>query len=159
MSLSAASGSALPTLPLIPSPPHLPACRVFLSDGTSYVTSMAAGVTLEQARECFVGMQSYADPPKPFHASSPTSTPNPSTQTQSPMFKNPIHPGNPNEPINLERLPFNVFRLADTAEAAKTGIDAGSAVIALASDSGTGFDVYYEGNRNGAENLQTAETK
>ena len=33
----------------------LTAYRVTLSDGSSYVTSMAAGVTLEQARAHFVG--------------------------------------------------------------------------------------------------------
>lgn len=73
--------------------------------------------------------------------------------------QNPIHPGNLNDTINLERLPFEVFRLADNAEAAKTGIDAGSAVVALTSESGSGFDVYYEGNRYGAENLRTFEDK
>jgi len=35
--------------------PPLTACRVSLSDGTSYVTSMAAGVTLADARAYFVG--------------------------------------------------------------------------------------------------------
>jgi len=33
----------------------LPAYRVTMSDGTSYVTNMAHGVTLEQARAYFVG--------------------------------------------------------------------------------------------------------
>lgn len=39
----------------------LPAFRVFYADGTSYVTSMAAGVTLAQARAYFVG-QSFEQP-------------------------------------------------------------------------------------------------
>lgn len=34
---------------------NLPAFRVFLSNGTSYVTSMAANTTLENARSYFVG--------------------------------------------------------------------------------------------------------
>lgn len=33
----------------------MPAFRVFLDDGTNYVTSMARGVTLAQAQEYFVG--------------------------------------------------------------------------------------------------------
>ena len=35
----------------------LPAYRVTLSDGSSYVTSMALGVTLDRARAYFVGNQ------------------------------------------------------------------------------------------------------
>ena len=35
--------------------PPLTAYRVFLSNGTNYVTSMAAGVTLQQARDYFMG--------------------------------------------------------------------------------------------------------
>lgn len=35
--------------------PPLTAYRVTLSDGTSYVTNMAAGVTLEEARAYFIG--------------------------------------------------------------------------------------------------------
>lgn len=34
---------------------ELPAFRVHLDDGTSYVTSMARGVTLADARDYFVG--------------------------------------------------------------------------------------------------------
>lgn len=35
--------------------PPLTAYRVFLNNGTDYVTSMAAGVTLQQARDYFMG--------------------------------------------------------------------------------------------------------
>jgi hypothetical protein len=35
--------------------PPLTAFRVFLSNGTNYVTNMAAGVTLEEASRYFVG--------------------------------------------------------------------------------------------------------
>lgn len=35
--------------------PPLTAYRVFMSDGTDYVTSMAADVTLEMAQDYFVG--------------------------------------------------------------------------------------------------------
>jgi hypothetical protein len=35
--------------------PPLTAYRVYLDNGTNYVTSMAAGVTLKQAREYFMG--------------------------------------------------------------------------------------------------------
>ncbi len=34
---------------------ELPAYRVIYADGTSYVTSMAKGITLDQARAYFVG--------------------------------------------------------------------------------------------------------
>ncbi len=34
---------------------NLPAYRVYLSDGSTYVTSMAQGVTIGQARAYFVG--------------------------------------------------------------------------------------------------------
>ena len=37
--------------------PPLTAYRVHLSDGSSYVTEMAAGVTLEDARAYFVGQR------------------------------------------------------------------------------------------------------
>ena len=33
----------------------LPAYRVHLSDGSSYITSMAHGITLDQAKDYFVG--------------------------------------------------------------------------------------------------------
>lgn len=39
----------------LPSDKGLPAYRVTAKDGTSYVTSMAAGITLEEARSYFVG--------------------------------------------------------------------------------------------------------
>ena len=39
--------------------PPLTAYRVHRSDGTSYVTSMAAGVTLADARAYFVGSIQY----------------------------------------------------------------------------------------------------
>ena len=42
--------------------PPLTAYRIFRDDGTSYVTSMAAGVTLEDARAYFMGqVQCSAD--------------------------------------------------------------------------------------------------
>jgi biotin synthase-like enzyme len=34
---------------------ELPAYRIFLSDGTNYVTSMAKGITLADARAYFLG--------------------------------------------------------------------------------------------------------
>jgi hypothetical protein len=44
-------------------PVNLPltAYRVHRDDGTSYVTSMAAGVTLEQARAYFIGLTESDD--------------------------------------------------------------------------------------------------
>ena len=42
-------------------PAPLTAYRVHLSDGSSYVTSMAAGVTLEQARAYFLGSTQFLD--------------------------------------------------------------------------------------------------
>mgnify|MGYP001340647205 CR=1 FL=1 len=36
---------------------NLPAYRVILSDGNSYITSMAAGITLAVARQYFLGMR------------------------------------------------------------------------------------------------------
>ncbi len=35
---------------------ELPAYRVYYEDGSSYITSMAEGITLEDAREYFVGL-------------------------------------------------------------------------------------------------------
>ena len=39
----------------------LTAYRIHRDDGTSYVTSMAAGVTLEQARAYFIGQTEFDD--------------------------------------------------------------------------------------------------
>ena len=41
--------------------PPLTAYRVHRSDGSSYVTSMAAGVTLADARAYFIGSTQYLD--------------------------------------------------------------------------------------------------
>ena len=41
--------------------PPLTAYRIHRDDGTSYVTSMAAGVTLEQARAYFIGQTEFDD--------------------------------------------------------------------------------------------------
>lgn len=41
--------------------PPLTAYRVHLSDGSSYVTDMAAGVTLAEARAYFLGSVQYRD--------------------------------------------------------------------------------------------------
>ncbi len=38
-------------------PPEMPAFRVHKDDGTNYITSMAMGTTLEQARAYFVGQR------------------------------------------------------------------------------------------------------
>lgn len=42
--------------------PPLTAYRVTNADGTSYITSMAAGVTLDEAREYFLGSWTDEDP-------------------------------------------------------------------------------------------------
>lgn len=44
-------------IPAPASPVPLPAFRVHMDDGTSYLTSMAHGVTLETARRYFIGMR------------------------------------------------------------------------------------------------------
>lgn len=44
---------------------QMPAFRVHLSDGTSYVTSMARGVTLRAAREYFIGAEFEIEEGKP----------------------------------------------------------------------------------------------
>ncbi len=49
-------GGALVEL-VSPEPSDLPAFRVFLENGTDYVTSMAKGVTLEYAKKYFLGQR------------------------------------------------------------------------------------------------------
>lgn len=48
-------------IPTEPEPQQLPAFRVHLSDGDSYVTSMAIGITINEARAYFIGQTNFAD--------------------------------------------------------------------------------------------------